>query len=525
MKHIPLTTIFFIAMTFSAISQTQPTDEDFFKRSTLESMTPIHPGIPGVQEFWNKNSKMFKYAPSFNFNNRSWLFQEDRVEYRYTAFSLTNKQEYIFTAKTPYEALTPIWDKIPDGEVYLKVEGISANGVNIDLAGSRTFYKAPVFSPPYPNATISYKDALLKGLNFLSDIEHIQKWYTTGKPDHENYYLYAYPAKIVGGVATGMLLHHKHFPKNKTSLVIAKRAIDYLIETAEPEGKPLAFFPQVYEGEAVSAAKFNKEMIMMQAAVTGTVFLELFDVTQDPKYLNAAINIADTYEKNQLENGTWFIRINKETGEPTSDVLCIPIEIIQFVSLLMDKYDQKQYSHMIEPGINWIMNNPVKTFDWTGQFEDYAAAEPYQNLTKYEAAEFAMYLLQYKTNDEASVALAKELIAFCEDQFVFWNTTNIYDTWGTLANRWQVPCVAEQYLGYVPVDASSDHMVYTFLSAYKYLGDPIYKAKAIALANSIVNVQHEDGKIPTFLTPTLPEFWSNCMIESMKMLQVMTELE
>lgn len=75
------------------------------------------------------------------------------------------------------------------------------------------------------------------------------------------------------------------------------------------------------------------------------------------------------------------------------------------------------------------------------------------------------------------------------------------------------------------MDASSDHMVFTFLKAYECIGDPIYREKAIALANTIVNIQHEDGKIPTFLTPTLPEFWHNCMVASLMMLEKMTTLD
>jgi hypothetical protein len=121
--------------------------------------------------------------------------------------------------------------------------------------------------------------------------------------------------------------------------------------------------------------------------------------------------------------------------------------------------------------------------------------------------------------------MARELIAFCEDQFVFWEKPDIYDSFGTLANRWAVPCTAEQYQGYVPVDASSDHMVNTYLKAYRILGEPIYLEKAKALANTIVNIQDENGKVPTFLTPTLPEFWLNCMIASLMMFEEMSSFE
>ena len=148
------------------VSQAQDTITNYCDQSIKESLVPIHPGIPGKQPFWNKSSRMFKNAPSFNNNGKSWLFNEPRT-YRYSAFSFVDLKEYTFIANTPYEALTPIWNKIPNGNIYLKVEGISTNGTDIDLAGSRMFYKSPVFCPPYPEPKYSYKQALLKGLKLL----------------------------------------------------------------------------------------------------------------------------------------------------------------------------------------------------------------------------------------------------------------------------------------------------------------------------------------------------------------------
>lgn len=509
---------FLISLLCPAVTIAQTDNEGFCRQSIKESLVPIHPGIPGKQEFWNKYSKIFKHAPSFNNSNKSWLFSDPRT-YCYTAFSFTDKKEYTFTANSPYEALTPIWEKIPNGNVYLRVEGISSDGNHIDLAGSRMFYKSPVFCPPYPEAKYSFQESLMKGLHFLYNQKHVKDWYFAGKPDHKEYSLYCYPAKIVGSVISGMVMYHRYFPKNDTSLVIACKAADYLMKTAEPVGSPLEYFPQIYEGDTFAAGRFGKEMILMEPAITGSTFLDLYKATKNHKYLDFATHIANTYIKNQLSNGTWYIRIYKETGTSVSEVLCIPIGIINFLSILSDEYHLDQYKPAIEAAVNWIMNNPVKTYDWTGQFEDYGAASPYENITKYEAAWFAQYLLDNKGENDSYVGMAKELIAFCEDQFVFWEKPDIYDNFGTLTNDWYAPCVTEQYLGYVPVDASSDQMILTFLKAYECLGDPIYREKAVALANAIVNAQDKDGKVPTFLLPTLTDFWQNCMVSSLTMLE------
>jgi len=46
----------------------------------------------------------------------------------------------------------------------------------------------------------------------------------------------------------------------------------------------------------------------------------------------------------------------------------------------------------------------------------------------------------------------------------------------------------------------------------------MYREKAIALANSLVNTQKDDGMIPTFWAPGFSEFWNNCMVSSLTML-------
>jgi len=169
--------------------------------------------------------------------------------------------------------------------------------------------------------------------------------------------------------------------------------------------------------------------------------------------------------------------------------------------------------------------NPMKTFNWTGQFEDVAAAKPYHNLSKYEASWFAQYLLNNKEIDTSYIPLAKELIAFCEDQFVVWEKPGIYDNWKTSSGRWLVPSVLEQYMCYVPIDASAVQMINTFYLAYEKTGDAIYREKAFAFTNSIVNSQKENGMIPTFWVPGFQEFWNNCMVSSLTVLEKMSAVK
>ncbi len=503
--------LLYSAFVFGQVSET---DDALCRQARQETLHPIRPGRPGVRPFWNEKAIMFKYAPAFDNPVSSWIVADPDF-YRYTAFSYSDKKEYVFTAQTPFEALSPIWENLPAGRIDLKVEAVSADGLDRVLAGQHSFTKTAAFCPPYPPARHSYSEALVKGLRFLILQPHIRHWYEQGLPDHKTHPLYCYPAKEIGSVIDGMLLYETYFPGNDSALVIARRAADYILATAEPAGAALEFFPQIYEGTNLQAGRFGSEMIMVEPAVTGKTLLRLYDRTGLEKYLQAAGRIAETYRRTQLTTGTWPLRLNREKGQPVTDVLCIPTGIYEFLNLLAEKYDQPQFRLAAKSALNWIWQNPVQTFDWTGQFEDVAAAAPYQNLTKYEAAWFARYLLAHKQQDQSYQPLAVELMAFCEDQFVVWENPGIYDNWNNYSGRWQTPAVLEQYQCYVPIDASSAEMAVTFFEAWEQTGQGIYREKALTLANSIVTAQDENGRIPTFWVPGFSEFWQNCMVSSL----------
>ena len=509
--------IFLIFFTTLLYSQVKNQKEYLCNQSKQESLQSIHSGIPGKQPFWNEYSTMFKYAPSFNFNNSSWIMPEPKY-FRYTAFSFTDKNQYTFNVSTPFESLAPIWNNIPNGKVYLKVEAVNNEENNFVLAGEKIFYKAATFCPPYPEAKYSYKEALIKGLNFIYHQPYIKSWIKEKKPNHKLHTLYCYSALEVGSVIDAMLLYYKYNPENDTAIVIAQNAADYLIANSEKKGKPLEYFPQVYEGENLAAGKFKNEMLITQASFTAQSFLSLYEITKKKKYLDTAVRIADTYLKTQLKNGTWFIRINRNSGKPTVDVYSIPIAIVNFLSILSEKYELKKYDLSIKKTVDWIWKNPMQTYDWTGQFEDVEANKPYQNLTKYEASRFAQYIFKNVSKDSTFIQHAKELINFCEDQFVIWENPSMYDNWGNSTATWRTPSVLEQYKCYVPIDASSTQMIKTFLAAYKATSENIFYGKAEALLNSLINSQEANGRIPTFWSDGFNEFWNNCMTSDLYLL-------
>ena len=110
--------------------------------------------------------------------------------------------------------------------------------------------------------------------------------------------------------------------------------------------------------------------MIIAAAESGQAYLDLYDHTGDKKYLEAAQRIARTYLKTQLPNGTWMLYVNHETGEPTAEKLAIPTSTITYLERLKDFYGMEGLDDAIERAFAWIMENPVKTFEWLAQYED-----------------------------------------------------------------------------------------------------------------------------------------------------------
>ena len=478
------------------------------KEAVKESMIPVRPGIPGKMPFWNSYSRQFIYAPSFDLKNI-----EGAKKYKFTV-TAGDTSEYSFIADKPWADLSPVWTKIPVGFVSLKVQGIDDEGKPLGLAGFRKFYKASCYQGPYHQKVLDYGYSAKRALEYVYNQAYIQNWRLNAAPD-STYDLYCYPSKIIGAVVGNMLVYGKLFPADAgDALAIAKNAANYLISISEPQGGPLEYFPPTYRGEARVAKQFKYQFMTIYPADVAGHYLDLFDVTGDSTYYHAAVHIADTYLKLQLPSGTWMLKLWK-SGEPVSDNVCIPLPIVKLFDRLMVQYRSDKYQQTRDKAFNWIMDNPIRTYSWAGQFEDNIThAPPYKNMTEHQACEFAMYLLDRVGENPGYKDIAEELVRFSEDQFLVWEKPMPQE--GIKVDEWITPCGLEQYGYYVPIDASASKFIETFLKAWQVTGKKLYLVKATELANTMTVAQiSETGRYPTYWENNdkkLQEGWLNCTL-------------
>ncbi len=284
-----------------------PSAEKIRQMAQDESLVPVRPGIPGKTPFWNTYAKRFIYAPSFDFKE----FEGAR-EYKFIAGVDNSDQTYSFIADKPWQDISSIWANIPIGTINLKVEAIRKGKV-IGIAGEKTFYKASPFKGPYQKVDQTYQESVSQLMEYLFNAPYIKYWLSNEKPDMD-YGLYSYPSKMFSAVIHGMLMYSdmtKDDSQKNESIQIACNTADYLIEISQPGGSPLEYFPPTYTGpiyadmeKVYRGESLADRMMLIYPALAAGAYLDLFDKTQNQKYFDAAIRIAETYRRIQFENGS-----------------------------------------------------------------------------------------------------------------------------------------------------------------------------------------------------------------------------
>lgn len=506
---------------------------DLHKQAVAESLVPIHPGVPGKTPFWNQHARQFIYAPAFDFRKIPGAGC-----YRFTAEARDGALS--FGADVPWAPLTPIWADLPVGKIVLKVEALDRkDGKIIGLSGERKFYRSAVFNGPYHKPVAGYGESARLSLRSLFLSPAIQFWVREGKPD-PGYPLNCYPAKVMGATVLGMTLYSRLATESghaANALLAARRAAGFLIALSEPAGSPLEFFPPTYwDGVNPARHPVHTERAMMHyPADAALAYLELYDATHEDRYFQAARRIADTYRKTQLPNGVWPLVVDVKTGEALVPNPMVPTLPIMLMDRLAGRYQLSQYAPVAARAFRWIMENPVRRFNWDAQFEDVKPAAPYVNLAREQACDVAVRLLEREAADSKSVALAEELLRFAEDQFVVWEPPR--PEWTELVHMgcnpggnisaWFTPVVLEQYRCYGPVARSIAIMISAWQAAYKVTRKDLYLAKARSLANSLTIAQRfwGGGAYPTWVRSTEGNNWINNTVHTSRMMLDFAEMQ
>ena len=497
----------------------------------------VRPASENGGEYWNANAEVFTYPPAFGYPK---VEGADRYEFIIVDNGF---HRYAFAAPTPNEPLTGIWTKLDTGLTMVFCHGLDKGGRSVGLAGRSCFWKAAPFKPgAYPGAKRPYAESAALIYDYVFNLPSTRFWLEHGRPD-PGYILNCYPTKIHASLISAMVRYAGAVPeKAAEALRLARLLADYLIADSEKPGTPLAGFPPTYEKRAehkfATAGKYEGQMMLIYPVAAGNAYFTLFHATGDRRYFDAAVAVADRYAALQGEDGSWFLKVYLADGRPVNPNRCLPVGIAEFLETAYAETGDARYRAVADRAFAFLEQGPLRDWNWEGQFEDVEPTAKYVNLTKHPACETAIYLARRFPGDTVKMALARELLRFAEDQFVFWERPCRTDGTGIRTNdgrhhrddvtadylKWlDFPSVAEQYRWYIPIDASNAKLINTYLALYRVTGSKLDLAKARTLGDTLTRVQLDSGRIPT----QLAEYnlldaggdWVNCMLAAARALE------
>ena len=500
-----------------------------------QAKTPIRAGVPGVRPFWNAHAKAFIHPPAFDFKEI-----EGAEAYRFALTAIDGRAgapDHFWTASKPWLPIpADVWDALPPGYYKLKVESLGKatllslpatgrsgkSAASPKSSGARTFYRAAVFQGPYPKGACGYREAARKVYAAIYNLPQVQGWKTSDDPP-AGYDLYCYPAKILSSMIRALVRYN-----TADARVIARKMADWLIAHSQPADAPLAHFPPTYWGDRRSVAVKNAgQNMLLYPAHAALAYLDLADVLRraghgadSRKYQAAALDIARTYARLQGADGTWPLKVCEKDGSPVRANRIVPG---RYILGLFDRAAGLAPARSIAPDLvavrdrafAYVLDGPMKTWNWDGQFEDMDPMPPYKNLQKGCAADTALRFFAL-----GRVAEGCELVDWCEDQFVVWSDPIHNMDW----KHWKTPTALEQYDYYTPIDASMGDMIGAFAAAYKSTGNGLYLEKAKALADNITRHQRADGTIPTYFDSRKGSDWVNCMVYVADRLELLADV-
>jgi maltose/maltodextrin transport system substrate-binding protein len=495
-----------------------------------ETAIPIRPGEPGVRPFWNRAAVQFLHAPAFDFapvaGARTYHFEVAGADGQRRAFS----------APVPFAPLSPVWADLPVGVTTLRMQARDERGQALGEPRERTFHRAAPFDDSYPRAASGWRDSAQRGLAALVHSPDLKCWFAGGEPE-ERFHLYRYPYKIVGAAAAALAVYATQQPAPADAaeaLRAARRAADYLLGLCFPTGAVWADHPPTYHPtryrERLKGHMLPENHMTTSGAEGGLYFLTLATATGELRYREAAVRIAETYARTQRSDGSWPLFVRAQDGALVTDNVMVPTRVVDFLDRLERATADPRFNAVRDRAVAWIEANPVRTWNWQGQFEDVKPQPAYENLTKHDACDYALHLLRAPNPPARDRELALEILRFAEDQFVIWaqppttrpGAQSADGVAGAKSRTWLLPCVVEQYRAYAPVCASSAKLIRTFLAAYRVTRDPLHLAKARALAATLTRTQANAKAPDRYLTWVMQPsglMWFNCELLAVEALQ------
>ncbi len=342
------------------------------------------------------------------------------------------------------------------------------------------------FEGPYFRNVSDYLPRVAALLRYLRDapyhgpfawdftVSHVSKG---GNKTYDNGCFIGYGVSVAMGLLEKLsaVEEEKQWARN-----VSRRAGDWLLAIT---GGPLDLPGEYYKTR------------VWYTAWAGYAYIDLYALTGEQKWLDAAKRLAQSFADMQRPSGTWtwadensgelgsrtYSRESDEWYNAWEEISAA--EFLYFLGRLRAECGVEEFWGVEKKALDWMRSYQARTHLWVhnGEVSRFNVRQPQM---------LSLYLLECAKESDRDLALAEELARMCEEKAVSWDRG--YDL---------NPYVAEPHLragslGSPPNTASATRLARIFIGLARETGNDLWLAKARALTHGVLSIQNmQTGEI------------------------------
>ena len=331
------------------------------------------------------------------------------------------------------------------------------------------------------------------------------------------------PIVVNGGMVQSLAIDWRNYLGDESMIDIARKGLDHQLKNGTtPPNWEWASVPYasseageiIYDGASKFDTARTEENIgrgdgsfvleVDKIGEMGIAYLKFYEITNETKYLEAAIQCADALAKHVRKGvnptksiewkklvltSPWPFRVKAEKGEILEDYTSHVVENLRLIEELIRIKDritlseEKATAYKKAADIVWYWlyssEGPIKTSIWKGYFEDIRIDNINLNRVNNSPMEFARYLIKHPKNDPYITTTVPGLI---------WWVKNTFGERGMDAINEQTGC-------YEPMGSHTARYASVCALWYEYSGNDWFKEEAFRHFNHATYMADPDGVI------------------------------
>ena len=172
------------------------------------------------------------------------------------------------------------------------------------------------------------------------------------------------------------------------------------------------------EDGCAGGGKEGNSITLFRSAMVGEAMIDLWEAFGDERCFEYAKHLGQVLLRLQRADGSWPYRVSPRDGAVVQEYTSDMTGPARLLAKLEAIDPDPAYGDARRRAIGWMLDNPVRTRHWQGQFEDFGENAPYENLEHLDADELVRYLVWFRDEIPDALDIALDVHRWVEDQFV-----------------------------------------------------------------------------------------------------------